>query len=76
MRTDVGSPAGGDDLDDLVTAAGAALTGAAVDLEAILEGSLDAVDVAEVVDRGAAGLDARQQGLAERGRQARPTGRG
>ena len=58
---DVGPASGGDHLDDRAPARRAGLAGAAVDEEAVLEGAAEAVDVAEVVDRGPARVDPFEQ---------------
>jgi hypothetical protein len=51
------------ELDDLAAAARARLARPAVDQEAVLKGAAGAVDVAEVVDRGPLGVDARLERL-------------
>src|SRR4051794_26358272 len=59
----------GDELHDLAAAAHARLALAQVHLEAVLERALDAVGMAEVVDRCATGVDPRCEHLLHRGRQ-------
>ena len=59
VLADVGAAAGGEDLSYWSAAVGAGVAGAAVDEEAVLEGAAGAVEVAEVVDRRAVGVDPR-----------------
>jgi hypothetical protein len=58
---DVRSSAADHDLADDAAARRAWFAGATVDEEAVLEGAAGAVEVAEVVDRGALGVDAVEQ---------------
>src|SRR5205823_7594790 len=68
----VSAPSAHHDLADRTAAPNARLTRARVDEEAVLEGAAGAVDVAEIVDRGAFGLDPFAQRLLDRVVQARP----
>src|SRR5205823_2065152 len=64
------------ELADRGAAARAGLAGAAVDQEAILERAAGTVDVAEVVDRRALGLDAGAERLLDPDAQALPVAGG
>src|SRR4051794_20648030 len=65
-EADVGSAAGGPDLADRGSAAGAWLAFAQVDLELVLERALGSACVAVVVDRRPLGVDARVQNVDDR----------
>src|SRR5690348_11215681 len=72
----VRAPPPHDDLADRGPAPRTRQAGAAVDQEAVLERAARAVDVAEVVDRGALGLDSRAERLLDPVAQPRPVGPG
>src|ERR1700733_15867720 len=59
VLADIGPPARHHELDDWCAAARAGLVGAQVDHETVLKAAADPVDVPEVIDRGALGVDPR-----------------
>ena len=65
----IGTATGGHDLADHGAAARARLACAAVNQEAVLKGAAGPIDVTEIVDRGALGVDPRLQRLLDPGPQ-------